>query len=474
MLKPIFSKLVCILVVFTLSGCATMQFRDLFSGYAQQMQPVKLQAINGQYEQALQQVPERNISDTNYVLALLEKGRLKHLAGDYKVSKYYFSQASGYINDQKLKAKLQVSKGIQNIGAVLSNDNAITYVVPDYEQSMMHSYQALNYLYLGDHEAALVEIRKANLVQRAALENNFDVINDAIASLQGDATLDWQSISATYPEMTDVIGEAKNGFQNAYTFYMSAVLYEASGELNDAYIDYKKALEIYPDNQYLQNDVLKLATKLGMIDDLAKFEKRFGKYKTNEQTNSGQIVVIYDQGLVEERDEMRLRLPVYTSDDDMRFYSVSLPVYHKSNQYFPNAQLSIDDKVFSFEQIVKVEALAAQTLKSQLPSLITRQVIRLIAKEKMRKKMSKEGGDVGNILANLYNLSSERADTRSWLTLPQSSKILRSDLTEGHYNISLKVGSLNKDIKLDVKANRITLVNITATGNHIDYKTINL
>jgi len=474
MLKPIFSKLVCILVVFTLSGCATMQFRDLFSGYAQQMQPVKLQAINGQYEQALQQVPERDISDTNYVLALLEKGRLKHLAGDYKVSKHYFSQASGYIDEQKLKAKLQLSKGVQNIGAVLSNDNAITYVVPDYEQSMMHSYQALNYLYLGDHEAALVEIRKANLVQRAALENNFDVIDNAIASLQDEVELDWQSISTTYPEMEDVIGEAKNGFQNAYTFYMSAVLYEASGELNDAYIDYKKALEIYPDNQYLRNDVLKLATKLGMSDDLSKFEKRFGKYKKNNQKNMGQVVVIYDQGLVEERDEMLLRLPVYTSNDDMRFYSVSLPVYHKSDQYLPNAQLSINDKVLSFEQIVKVEALAAQTLKSQLPSLITRQVIRLIAKEKMRKKMSKEGGDVGNILANLYNLTSERADTRSWLTLPQSSKILRSDLSPGYHNLSLKVGSLNKEINLDVKANRITLVNIIATGNHIDYKTINL
>ena len=474
MLKPIFSKFVCIFVVFTLSGCATMQFRDLFSGYAQQMKPVKLKAINGHFDQALQEVPIRDMSDTNYILALLEKGRLTHLAGDYPSSRNYFFQASGYIDEQKLKAKLQVSKGIQNIGAVFSNDNAITYEVPDYEQSMMHSYQALNYLYLGDHEAALVEIRKANLVQRAALENNFDVINDAIVNLQDDAKLDWQSISATYPEMEDVIGEAKNGFQNAYTFFISAVLYEASGELNDAYIDYKKALEIYPDNQYLQNDVLKLATKLGMTDDLAKFEKRFGKYQKNQQKNTGQVVVIYDQGLVEERDEMRLRLPVYTSDAEMRFYSVSLPVYHKSEQYFPNAQLSINDEILTFDQIVKVEALAAQTLKSQLPSLITRQVIRLIAKEKMRKKMSKEGGDVGNILANIYNLSSERADTRSWLTLPQSSNILRSDLTEGHHNISLKIGSLNKEINLDVKANRITLVNITATGNHIDYKAINL
>ena len=153
MLKPIFSKLVCIFVVFTLSGCATMQLRDLFSGYAQQMKPVKLQVINGRFDQALQEVPVRDMSDTNYILALLEKGRLTHLAGDYSSSRNYFFQATGYIEEQKLKAKIQVSKGVQNIGAVLSNDNAITYEVPEYEQSMMHSYQALNYLYLGDPEA---------------------------------------------------------------------------------------------------------------------------------------------------------------------------------------------------------------------------------------------------------------------------------------------------------------------------------
>jgi len=88
--------------------------------------------------------------------------------------------------------------------------------------------------------------------------------------------------------------------------------------------------------------------------------------------------------------------------------------------------------------------------------------------------MSKEAGDVGNILANLYNLASERADTRSWLTLPQSSNILRSHLKPGQHSLSFKVGGMNKQIDVDIKANRITLVNITSMGNYIDYKTVNL
>ncbi|SFC60332.1 COG3014 family protein [Pseudoalteromonas denitrificans] len=474
MLKPLYSKILYLLIILTLPGCATMQFRDLFSGYAQQMEPVKFQANNGQFKQAIASTPERSVSDTNYVLALLEKGRLSHLSGDYPTSIKLFSQASHYIDEQKLKAKLQVSKGFQNVGAIVSNDSAITYVVPDYEQSMMHSYQALNYLYQKNTEAALVEIRKANLVQRAALENNFDAINDAIDSLENEVEVDWQSISDTYPEMENIVGKAKNGFQNAYTFYISGVLYEASGELNDAYIDYKKALEIYPENTYLQQDVLKIAKKLGMTDDLQKFEKRFGKYTSKNVKNDGQIVVVYEQDLVEARDEMVLRLPVYTSKDDMRFYSLALPVYNNKQQVSHVANFQLDSKALKFSQIVKVEALAAQTLKSQLPGLITRQVLRLIAKEKVRKKMSKEAGDVGNILANLYNLASERADTRSWLTLPQSTNILRTYVKEGEHHLVLNIGGKHKKIEVDVKPNRITLVNITAMSNHIGYKTINL
>ena len=42
----------------------------------------------------------------------------------------------------------------------------------------------------------------------------------------------------------------------------SAIIYEMLGHFDDAYIDYKKALEIVPDNTYLQKDVLRLDRKI--------------------------------------------------------------------------------------------------------------------------------------------------------------------------------------------------------------------
>ena len=40
--------------------------------------------------------------------------------------------------------------------------------------------------------------------------------------------------------MAELIGNIKNGFQNAFTFYLSGLLYEKDKQFDDAYITIKK------------------------------------------------------------------------------------------------------------------------------------------------------------------------------------------------------------------------------------------
>ena len=70
-------------------------------------------------------------------------------------------------------------------------------------------------------------------------------------------------------------GQGEALFQNAATFYVSAQIWEMLGEPNDAYIDLKKALEIYPENPYVQQDVVRLGKRPGMREDLEDFARRF-------------------------------------------------------------------------------------------------------------------------------------------------------------------------------------------------------
>ena len=104
---------------------------------------------------------------------------------------------------------------------MVSNDNAISYQVPYYEQSMLHSYQALNYLFQHDLEGALVEIRRANLVQENALKAYEQEIHQAQNELYNSG-MSKDSLASTYPSMAATIGQVKNGFQNALPFTFPA------------------------------------------------------------------------------------------------------------------------------------------------------------------------------------------------------------------------------------------------------------
>ncbi|WP_068379289.1 COG3014 family protein, partial [Paraglaciecola hydrolytica] len=423
----------------------------------------------GDFKQAETLVDALSPANNNYSLSLLEKGRLHFLANDWQASQKAFNLASIKIAEDNAKAKIRLSRGLANATAMVSNDNVIAYDVPAYEQSMLHTYQALNYVYLGSLEKALVEIRRANLVQEQALEENAKQLQDA------ENDFNQKALKQAYPSMDAMIGKLKNGFQNAYTFYLSGILYEAAGQPNDAYIDYKRALQIYPDNQFLQQDVLRLATSLDMLDDLARFTGKYGPYtKPDNTAQSGEVVILLEQGIVNYKDELRVDLPIFTRRADMRFFSFSLPIYQGGLTNHKPLTAKVADNSYQSQEIVRLQSLATKQLQEQLPALVTRQALRVVAKEQLRSSMSKEGGDVGNILAGLYNLASEHADTRSWLSLPDGVQILRLSLPAGQHALTLNVGNKLLELDLEVRAKRITMINVTSIGSYQAYKTSNL
>jgi hypothetical protein len=325
--------------------------------------------------------------------------------------------------------------------------------------SMLHSYKALNYVYKHDIESALVEIRRANKVQVDELLNNQSEFDNAVAQAQQH-----------YPDMDNLIRSVKNGFQNAYTFYLSGLLYETAKQGDDAYIDYKKALEIQPNNPYLQHDVLRLAKQQGFADDYNQFKRQFGEVNTLEK-NQGEVVILFEQGLIPKQHEFKLRLPIYTSQGDARFYSLAMPIYINNAYVSTVNNVKINDHVLSLSPLVHLEALAAKTLEQQVAGRVSRQILRLVAKEKLRAELARSGGDVGNILANLYNLASEQADTRSWLTLPNQISLARSAVTAGEH--TLNVGS-QPPINFTVSKQRLTLIYLTSVNNYFNSHVVQL
>lgn len=448
-----------------LGGCAS-RWQDLFVSYSDQMVPLRNQLLLGHAAEALPKVRESTPGDDTYVLDQLEKGRIAWLAGQDGVSKQGFAAADSRLAWEDNQARYRLSQGLAQAGSLLTNDQTMAYRAPDYERTMLHHYLALNYLQRGDAEGALVEVRRANQVQERALKARADEVRKAKEkSEESEADGEMrQLMSRGAPELDRLIGQVKNGFQNAYTFYFSGVLYEAAGDLNDAWVDYQRGYQIAPDNQSLQDALLRLARLRGSADELKETEKKLGRKAPPPAKDQGQLVVLFEDGLIPARREIFLPLPISTSSGDFRTFTVAVPYYDNRASDTGPLTVSVGRQAGRTSSLVRLESLAAKDLQERLPGMLTRQALRLVAKEQLRRSAAKEGGDVGNILVGIFNTLSERADTRSWLTLPAEASSWQGMVPVGEVQLQLGAGSAMRTLPLTVHAGRTTLVWVQRLG----------
>ncbi len=448
-----------------LGGCAS-RWQDLFVSYSDQMVPLRNQLLLGHAAEALPKVRESTPGDDTYVLDQLERGRIAWLAGQDAISKQGFAAADSRLAWEENQAQYRLSQGLAQAGSLLTNDQTMAYRAPDYERTMLHHYLALNYLQRGDAEGALVEVRRANQVQERALKARADEVRKAKEKSE-EAEADGemrQLMSRGAPELDRLIGQVKNGFQNAYSFYFSGVLYEAAGDLNDAWVDYQRGYQIAPDNQSLQDALLRLARLRGSSDELKETEKKVGRKAPPPAKDQGQLVVLFEDGLIPARREIFLPLPISTSSGDFRTFTVAVPYYDNRASDTGPLTVSVGKQAGRTSSLVRLESLAAKDLQERLPGMLTRQALRLVAKEQLRRSAAKEGGDVGNILVGIFNTLSERADTRSWLTLPAEASSWQGMVPAGEVQLQLGAGSAMRTLPLTVHAGRTTLVWVQRLG----------
>jgi hypothetical protein len=236
-------------------------------------------------------------------------------------------------------------------------------------------------------------------------------------------------------------------------------MYEILGKPNDAYIDYKKALEIFPDNVYVQKDVLRLATQLNMTDDLEIYKKRYPVEARKPGKDEGELVVLFEHGFAPVKTETSV--PIFTGQQVQK---VAFPIYAAQWQVPSSLRVSIEGggSVGETSPIVYVQAMAVKALQEKLPGMLTRQILRVVAKKKMAEQAGK-ASPWAKLGADIFNIVSENADRRSWLTLPNDAQILRSPLPQGEYQLNLNNGKATGMVKVKVEHGKRTIVRVVST-----------
>ncbi|AEX21392.1 COG3014 family protein [Vibrio sp. EJY3] len=437
------------------TGCANLSAGNLFSHYSDQNQEMYQAVVAGEYVKA-KQLQSSDVGGE--ILGNFEKGRLSFLAQDYPTSLSALEKSDSAVRVQQERATISLSETTTNVGALAVNDNLKDYQPADYELGFLHLYLGLNYLQKNDLEGALVEVRRANQVQEAARKAREKSLQAAEEDLKNQGmSANLGSVLANYPDA----GGKLSAVQNGYLFYLSGLLYEASRDLNSAYVDYRRALAVMPDNKQVIESTLYAAKKLGMNEDLRLLEKRYGKAPSGLSKSQGRVIIFDEQGVVEALQGWRIDLPIYDSRKRWAIYSLALPYYpNRGSQRF--SDLSLNDTKLNSSNLADINAMAQNDLNERLMTIVIRQAIRVWAKDRIRKEAAAKGDDVGNIIFNVWNTLTEQPDTRSWQTLPARVKTASQIVKPGTQRLNLG----DQVYQFDVPAQQTTLVWVSRQGAH--------
>jgi uncharacterized protein len=416
-----------------LTGCAT---------YSESFGVIERDLSARQYDAALQDIEKQSGSKTDRVLYLLNKGMILRMKRDFTASNQALEAAKTEME------RLYAASVSENALSFLVNDATVSYAGDDYEQVLVHLYMALNYLELGQPKEARVE------------------------ALQVDLKL--REIGGKIPE---------NKFtEDALSRYLTALIYEELGEWSDAMIDYRKAYEAYkkyqvnygvPIPDMLKHDLLRLAQRQGLKDELALYKKEFGLTPAQEENRAsegeGELVFVLNNGLAPIKREKVIGAfapsPSVVIDSTKPHkqaapappiaVSIALPYYESRPDKVLSARVSASGNQATTQMMENIDAIARASLDSRMAAITARSIARAISKGAIQGAVDRAGNNrdndaaaalLGSFIVRVAAIATERADTRSWLTLPANVQLAKLPLPPGSYTITVDLLGANSQI----------------------------
>ena len=425
--------IICLLWLIALSGCSTL------THYPGEMKNLLADFEKGDFDGAYKKAEKRFSRKLDRLVYLLEGAMVCHAQGRVKESNALFEQAEELIRQYEEKAVISFSRGAGQIGSLVVNEKARPYEGEPFEKVLVNTFKAMNYLMQHKIEAARVEIRRSFARQqenRKANEKELERLERQAKNKKIQSQNAFEKADDLYRDQDEILGRVKNLYEDGFAYYLSAIVYELNNEYNDAYIDLKKADSLMPGLPFLENDLLRMARLSGLTDMLKTRQQELEKNPRflNKQ-EEGEILLFFECGMAPRKQQITLSFIL----PDMGVVSLSLPKYQcVPNRIHQAALYSADGKEHGKTYLLTdIEAIAIRNLHDRMPALIIKQILRTAAKSAMAKAAKDKGGEIALFAATLYNIVTEQADLRSWLTLPQNIQAARIPLPAGRHDLVL-------------------------------------
>ncbi len=417
-----------------LHSVATIAMAGIFSvlcgcaSYSQSFHTVEHSLLNNDPASALAALEKQSHSNRDLFLYAANKAMLLRMLGKFRQSNEEIEKSKAII--EKYSA-ISVS---EQTSSFIINDATRTYIGTPVEQLMLHIYAALNYLEMDDLDGARVEILQADIRLRTLMQD------DPNSPLSIDP----------------------------FARYLSGIIYEDLGEWSDAMIAYRKAYEAYQAHaalyaiaipKQLERSLILMADKVGLDNERQKYEDEFGLRLADFQAVNNadtELVLIFNNGLAPIKRETSIQI---LEPDSGQLIRISLPYYQKRDAIIAGARLLLKNDrelVTKTEKVEDISSLEIETLNSQMAAITARALARAVAKHKMAKEAGQQNGLAG-LIVNIAGVLTERADTRSWLTLPAEIQIARLRAPAASYSARIELLDHNNNIIFQRSLGKVVL-----------------
>lgn len=357
-------------------------------------------------------------------------GLLLSVMGRYDESNEYFEKAFLFGEDYRINYAREAA-------SYLTNPTVTIYRGEDHEHLMVLYFKALNFLKLNKYEEALVECRRLNI------------------RLQ---------------QLSDRYNSPDKYRRDAFIHNLMGIIYQASGDWNNAFIAYRNALEVYEEDysrlfgvlvpEQLKKDLLVAAWNTGFRDEFEFYRNQFGWDDFKPQKHFADLVFFWHNGLGPVKDEWSVTFFVNRSDNLFTFYNdqlgltysfpvmeendqkslsrlevfrVAFPKYAERPVVYREAEVQLDGESYPLQRAEDINRIAFKSLQERMTLEFSKALIRVALKKAAEHSARKEDDNFGAIIG-FINAMTEKADTRNWQSLPHSIYYSRIPLNEGMNN----------------------------------------
>ncbi|MEX1238665.1 MAG: hypothetical protein WEB30_03080, partial [Cyclobacteriaceae bacterium] len=354
------------------ASCATYyhQHRDFNSEFEKGDLPKALEVL---------QQKESLANSKSKFLYFVNNGLVLSIMGKYEASNDFFERAYLFGEDYHVNY-------FHEAAGYLTNPNMSVYRGEDHEHLMLLYFKAINFLKMRKPDQALVECRRLNI---------------------------------RLNQLSDKYHSERKYQRDAFIHNLMGIIYQSTGDFNNAFIAYRNALEIYegdyrnlfsllvPDQ--LKKDLLNTAWWTGFIEEFRVYQDKFAMQDYVPGKPDAELVFFWHNGLSPVKSEWNINfiidhrgdnMVVFTNEgmgisfpfqlnekreksdlQQLEVFRVAFPKYVERPEYYRTASLTRDSVTIPLELTEDISKIAFHSLHERMVLEFSKGLLRAALKK---------------------------------------------------------------------------------------------